>query len=67
MTEIDRRSAAMQQQQYNGQRGVNNNGLATSPQGSPFARQVRWTQTLEPLLMIDEVLFSNFVCTGWSN
>ena len=41
MTEIDRRSAAMQQQ-YNGQRGITNNGLTASPQGSPFARQVRF-------------------------
>ena len=40
MTEIDRRSAAMQQQ-FNSQRGVINNGLTASPHGSPFARQVR--------------------------
>ena len=45
MTEIDRRSAAMQQQ-YNGQRGAIHNGLAGNPQGSPFARQVRLSRSL---------------------
>ena len=45
MTEIDRRSAAMQQQ-YNGQRGAIHNGLAGNPQGSPFARQVRLSHSL---------------------